>query len=261
MTTPTISYNRQRRRRQRDQRSVNFTLPGHTYGPYNVFGPYRTGNNCNIGDNFKNVIAPCYRPSPRSSMLTVANVSADYDLDFATAHLTTAYIFDRNKGANDGSFGETSGYQSGVPFLYTQGLFQGYAVYKNQRTGWTDELRFASKETKPYSWVLGFYDSYQRTHADSHDYVNEADYAPLREGVPDTVLYGAPVAANGDITNPRPGPEGEGARRVRRGQLLHHRQVQDHRRRASVAPPPSATTPPWPAPSSAIRCRPPPTAA
>jgi iron complex outermembrane receptor protein len=201
VTTNTINYTATGAVATGANGPINYTLPGHTYGPYNVFGAYRTGNNCNIGDNFKNVIAPCYRPSPRKSNLTVGSISADYDLDFATAHFTTAYIFDRNKGANDGSFGETQGYQAGIPFLFKQGLFQGYAVYKNQRGGYSNELRLASKTTRPYAWVVGLYSSFQRTHANSHDYVNEHDYAPLRQGVPDTVLYGLAVAANGDITS------------------------------------------------------------
>jgi outer membrane receptor protein involved in Fe transport len=180
----------------------NFTLPGFTYGPYNVFGPYKTGQNCNIGANFKDRIAPCYGGNPRTNGLTILNLTADYDMDFALAHFTTAYIADRNKGSQDSSIGELAGYQGGNPFaVYTFPQFYGVPVYKNERNGISEELRFSSKGGGPFTWVAGAFYSYQRTRSRSHDYTNEKDIAPFIRGVPDTVLYGAPVAANGDITD------------------------------------------------------------
>jgi len=179
---------------------VAFTLPGHTYGPYGVFGPYRTGANCNIGENFKELIAPCYAGAPRTSGLATGSITAEYDLGFADVHFTTAVVKDRNKGALDSSYGETNAYQAGVPFLYTFPLFSGRPVYKNEREGVTEELRVTSKAGEALSWVAGAFYSFQRTDAESHDYTNLKAFAPALRGVSDVILYGAPVAADGDIT-------------------------------------------------------------
>jgi outer membrane receptor protein involved in Fe transport len=181
--------------------NVNFVLPGYTYGPYNMFGPGKTGANCNIGANYAKLIAPCYEGQPRTSDLIVANITLDYDLHFALAHFTSAYIDDQNQGYTDGSYGETSSYQGGVPFLYTFPLFFGKAEYQNKRRAITEELRFSSPTTTDrLTWVGGLFYSYQHTRAESHDYTLDGPFAPYLRGVPDYIVYGAPVAANGDIT-------------------------------------------------------------
>jgi len=199
-TVPTARFNAAGAASTATNGPVAFTLPGFTYGPYNVFGAYKTGLNCNIGANFAATTAPCYAGSPRTSGLTVANVTAEYDFGPVTGHFTTAFVSDRNKGVNDQSISDNATYQGGTPFLYTFPLFFGKAPYKNERNGVTEELRFATKAGGPLSLVGGAFYSYQRTRARSHDYTNLKDYALALRGVPDTVVFGAPVAADGDVS-------------------------------------------------------------
>ncbi|MBC2666152.1 TonB-dependent receptor [Novosphingobium flavum] len=180
---------------------VNFTLPGFTYGPYNVFGPFRTGKNCNIGENYKNTIAPCFTPSTRTATLYAPSLAFDLDLPFGDLHFSNVYLEDRNRGQNDQSYNETGSYQAGVPFLYTFPVFRALATYENKRTAWFQELRLAAKPHSAVRWVAGVYYSKQNTRSESHDFTDLAAWAPALRGVSDTIIYGAPVAANGDVSS------------------------------------------------------------
>lgn len=199
-SVPTVSYTATGAVATGSNGPINYTLPAHTYGPWNFFGPNKTGAGCNIGANYAGVIPPCYEGSPRTSALTTAGLTVAYDLGMVKANFTSSYVIDTNKGQNDGSVGELSGYQSGVPFIYTMPVFYGRAIYKNRRNGVTEELRLSSQPTSWLTWVAGAFYSYQYTHVESHDFTSDGAAASYLRGVPDVLVYGAPVAANGDIT-------------------------------------------------------------
>jgi outer membrane receptor protein involved in Fe transport len=162
-----------------------YTLPGATYGPFNLSRYQTLANDI----------------SPSKTVIRVANITADYDFKAFAAKLITSYFED----VNQTSTAETSQlgrYQSnansanptttiadpltgatrtvlqgpnfnkvfaGVP-VRDQG---GHFVAKNRRYGFTEELRLQSPgSAKPFSWVAGLFYSNIRNPQRYDNYYN-----------------------------------------------------------------------------------------
>jgi outer membrane receptor protein involved in Fe transport len=141
-----------------DRTTGTYTVPAHTYGPYNMFGAYNTGRNCNIGDNFAGLVPECARNSPRTSTLSVPSVAVDYALGGVDIKSVTSWVFDQNRGKVDTSFLDLYVSQAGAPFLYILPLAQSDFFYKSRTDTFSQELRLSSNDKDAaLGWVAGLY--------------------------------------------------------------------------------------------------------
>jgi len=143
-----------------------FVQPTFNYGPYNMYGPGKTGLNCNVGDQFAGTVAQCSGKQPRGQSLFVPSLTFDYDFDNMAVKAITSYINDRTKGIADYSYLEPGTPQGGGPFVANFPLYKSNPYYKNTRYGLVQELRFSSKPNgSKLNWVGGVYFSNFRTHS------------------------------------------------------------------------------------------------
>ena len=143
-----------------------FVQPTFNYGPYNMYGPGKTGLNCNVGDQFAGSVAQCVGKQPRGQSLFTPSLTLDYDFDNMTVKSITSYLNDRTKGIADYSYLEPGTPQGGGPFVANFPLYKSNPYYKNTRYGLVEELRFASKpDGSKLNWVAGLYYSNFRTHS------------------------------------------------------------------------------------------------
>ncbi len=172
---------------------------GGQYGPFNMFGPYKTP----IGyDNEANL-----RHSPEKSFFSVKSLRSEYDFGPVVATSVTSYLIDRIKNQ---TWGENSGtYNYAVPFgtlnNAVRGCFSQNAVtcvpvvggltngqpalnpfypgfaqlafpyyFDNGRHQFTQEIRFASKpDARPFQWVAGVYYMNNKTNVETTTGHNE----------------------------------------------------------------------------------------
>jgi len=143
---------------------VTYTLPGFTYGPYNLKDDQRV----DIGK------------SPSKTNLQIASLTMDYDFGPMAVKSITSYIDDQTKTVtpqtgpiqtgintglafNDPTFGlrfsPTSGPAWNPIWGPTSAGIHGHFVSNNRRYGVTQEVRFTSNnaENSRFSWVAGVY--------------------------------------------------------------------------------------------------------
>ncbi len=141
-------------------------VPAHTYGPYNFYGPYKSGNTCAVGDNYVGVTPTCASKQPRTTKLFVPSLTVAYDFGAVSAKSVTSYIHDETNGIADYSNQEEANFQGGSPFLFTLPLYSSHPQYMNKRYGITEELRFNSKPNDgKLEWVGGVYYAAYNNHA------------------------------------------------------------------------------------------------
>lgn len=134
------------------------TVPGYTYGPSNMFGPYRTGRNCNVGDNFAGVVPECSRRTPRTSKLSVPSLTIDYELGGVDVRSVSSLVKDSNSGSVDTSYLDLYVLQGGAPFAFLLPLSQSTFDYQSKTDTFSQELRFSSADPAArLSWVGGLY--------------------------------------------------------------------------------------------------------
>lgn len=144
--------------------------PATTYGPYNVFGVYKSGTNCNVGLNYVGVVPTCPSTQPRLSRLMVPTMSLQYDFGAVTAKSITSYVQDETKGIIDYSFQEPINAQGGFPLVANLPLYSSHPHFKNKRDGITEEFRLSSNNPGDrLTWVAGAY--YGEFHNTSKYYI------------------------------------------------------------------------------------------
>jgi iron complex outermembrane receptor protein len=167
--------------------NVNYALPGYTYGPYNFYGPGKSGGNL---------------PSPATARLMIPSFNIDYDLHFMSIKSITSYLQDQQIGVhNDQPSNNITALQNGVQMLYALPDENAAFHYDNQRHGISEEVRFSSgPDAKRLTWVGGIYYSHTNTH--SYNYTTEdlETLSRVLRGVSATTIFGAPDLPGGQVT-------------------------------------------------------------
>ena len=174
-------------------RPITFTMPARTYGPFNL-APFQS-------------ITP--NPSPSKSFSQIPTLTLQYDFPHMTVKSITSYFHDQSKSLNSdtsiisslstgaappgcgGAAAAGTGLVAGcaittanpngnVPsvfFLQNAAgqpvQYMGQFKVNNERRGLTEELRFSSDNSGPFTWVGGAYYSYT---SGKFTYVNDEDY-------------------------------------------------------------------------------------
>jgi outer membrane receptor protein involved in Fe transport len=142
-----------------------YTNPAYTYGPYDMFGPYRSGANCNVGDDFAGRIPECVRLQPRTSTLFLPSATAEYVGGTVKLVATTAYVAQQNKGYVDSTSLNFYGVQQGPFFAHNVPLSVSNYIYRAAVRNWSQELRLSSVGDARLGWVIGGFHSFGKTNA------------------------------------------------------------------------------------------------
>jgi outer membrane receptor protein involved in Fe transport len=135
-----------------------YTHPAFSYPAYNVFGPYRTGSNCNVGENFRNTVTECVPYSPRKSILALPSLNVSLDLGGIELKSLTSYTKDLVKGQTNNSFEDMGLFVTSVkPFVADNPLYRDDFTFRNSRKGWTQEFRISTDPDRRLSFVGGLY--------------------------------------------------------------------------------------------------------
>ncbi len=169
--------------------------PARTYGPYNFYGRNRSGDTCNIGDNYANTIPACMPNVGVTNELFMPSIKAETSFDEVKVMGIVSYIDDRSKGNLNFSYQEPQNHQAGAPFVATLPLYESYPSYNNHRTGYTAELRFSSDydSDSRWNWVGGIYYSDMTIKALTEYRANVADLTQAIYGLPPQAIFGIPL--------------------------------------------------------------------
>jgi iron complex outermembrane receptor protein len=172
---------------------AKFTYPAHTYGPYNMWGPNKSGMNQCVYANAlaspSNDQCPAYQP--QTNTVTIPTLTLDYRFDGVSFKSITSYVVQNNKGSQPmfvNSLGTANGgnpFVFNLPYMYAQ---YAYETYDHQ---WNQEFRLAS--TNPdsrFQWVAGAFYSSSTSHSDSLDIETADAYTRVLKGIPLTPSYG-----------------------------------------------------------------------
>jgi iron complex outermembrane receptor protein len=172
--------------------TTHYTELGHTYGPYNMYGPYKSGNLTNVGDNFANSIPLNPVHAPSNTQLSIASVNAKYELPFATANLILSHVDNNTEGWADAVLSDTF-LQSGSPFVYNLPSYTNTMYYNDHHNQDMQEFRLTSPGDQRLTWTAGLYHSHSRQTITALTYWNYNDLTEAVKGVADTVIYGVPA--------------------------------------------------------------------
>ena len=169
-------------------------LPATTYGPYDFYGPYRSGDTCNVGDDYKDVVPTCVPKQPNWNDLFTASITSDYQWGNLNIRGVLSYIRDDGGGRFDFSYQEPQNHQGGTPFVRNLPLYRSYPEYTNTRDGVTGELRFSYQNPDSrLSWVAGVY--YTQATIDA-DIVYRANMEELTNAIHGAWVFGVPMLPN-----------------------------------------------------------------
>jgi iron complex outermembrane receptor protein len=131
-------------------------VPAHTYGPYNMFGPGKSGTETVLPDGQE--VADL---APRREHVDVDTITIDYDLGFAEAKSITGYFQDNVNGVNWNTFNAGSPIATDAAYPANQVFtFPGYFSYNTYATTFnrvTQEFRLTSPGDKRLNWIAGVY--------------------------------------------------------------------------------------------------------
>ena len=204
--------------------SATYVLPGFTYGPYPMFGPYRSGANaCVFADALTSPANDqCPVRQPRKNSLGVASLTLDYELGDLKLKGISSYLEDANRGAQYMLLNSIGTANGGLPFIYNLPSAVGTYTYATSRRQIAEELRISSDGVdRPTSWVAGAFFLSSITHSNAYLTENSNDFyvalrgvgqavccggaplfpdAPLLQSVRDQVMKESELAAFGDLT-------------------------------------------------------------
>lgn len=135
------------------------SIPAHTYGPYNMFGPGKTGTDTIDPVTGRETAAL----QPRKERNDIASLTIDYDFGAADLKSITGIFDDKVHGIYNDTF------TGGVPVALAGAAtypadevfsFPGYWVYTAYNTKFTrltQELRLTSKNDSRLTWITGAY--------------------------------------------------------------------------------------------------------
>ncbi|MDB5461306.1 MAG: TonB-dependent receptor [Caulobacteraceae bacterium] len=172
---------------------ARFIYPAHTYGPYNMWGPNKSGmNQCvyaNALANATNDQCPAYQP--QTNTVSIPTVTIDYRFDGVSLKSITSYVDQRNKGSQPmfvNSLGTANG---GNPFVFNLPYMYAQYFYKTFETQWNQEFRLSSTEADGrLQWVAGLFYNNSKSQSNAYDIETANAYTLTLKGVPLTPLYG-----------------------------------------------------------------------
>lgn len=164
------------------------------YEGYDFYGPYKSGDTCNIGANFADQIAPCMPKVGVRNELLLPSISGEYSFDNMTVLGVLTYVKDNSRGNMNFSYQEPQNHQAGFPFVDNLPLYESYPWYNNKRDGYTAELRFSSSNPNSrLSWVGGVYYSDMTIKAQTEYRANVDDLTMAIYGLPAQAIFGIPL--------------------------------------------------------------------
>jgi len=190
ISVPTKSWQADGKTAATSPANTAYTLPGHTYGPYNFFGPYKTGTVTNVGDNFAGAIPQTPDTAPNSQLLAVSSITFKYEFPWFTANLITSAIGNDSKGSTSSPYSDTATIY-GAPFEYNLPIYSNHNVYDDHRTQDTEELRLTSKSDGRLTWTGGLFRSFQRQHGLNSTIWRYGDLLQDARGVSAQTYWGA----------------------------------------------------------------------
>jgi iron complex outermembrane receptor protein len=172
---------------------AKFTYPAHTYGPFNMWGPNKSGmNQCVYADALaspSNDQCPAYQP--QSNVLSVPTVTLDYRFDGVSLKAITSYVDQRNKGSQPmfvNSLGTANG---GNPFVFNLPYMYAQYFYKSRETQWNEEVRLASTDSASrFQWVAGIFYNSSNSGSRAYDIETANAYTMVLKGISLSPLYG-----------------------------------------------------------------------
>ncbi|MPT47524.1 MAG: TonB-dependent receptor [Sphingobium sp.] len=198
--TPSLYWSLQK---VRDQDAYWLDVPertgrdGYVYGPYNFYGPYRSGDTCNIGEDYAATTEMCVPHQPTRSELFMPSVTAQYEFDTVQVKGIFSYASDSSRGRIDFSYQEPQNHQQGNPFIHNLDIYKSYPEFKNKRDSYTGELRFSSiNDDQPITFVGGLFYNRSKINADVYYYANVDDLTQALYGLPAEGIFGVPLLPN-----------------------------------------------------------------
>lgn len=139
--------------------ACNGSIPAHTYGPYNMFGPGKTGNNFYDPTTGAETAAL----SPRTELINVSGLTVAYDFGAAVFKSITSYMSDNVHGVNDNTFLQgvsplltgSNTYPANEAFTYPG--YYAITPYQNNLRRLVQEFRLTSRSDSRLTWVTGTY--------------------------------------------------------------------------------------------------------
>ncbi|MBY8829396.1 TonB-dependent receptor [Hephaestia mangrovi] len=159
----------------------SFTYPSHTYGPYDQFGLYKSGD-------------PYL--SPRTSKLYVPSVIVDYDFGWGSVKSISSYVHDTTNGVVDeaGFSGEARNLQGGIGFVAELPDFRRQFYFGNRRNAYSEELRLTLGDADSlFSFTGGAYYSHSTIRTLSRIYEDLDALSEVLRGTDTQGVYGAPL--------------------------------------------------------------------
>jgi iron complex outermembrane receptor protein len=152
----------------------------YTYGPFNMFGLYKSGWNTDIGDQFYTSDAQV-KPEldPHVAILRLPSLTLDYAFDKMNVKSLTALSLNRQHadiaseynevvrggGTLTGTFNQLP---SNSPFIANLPVYRSTWDQRADLRGLTEELRFSSNDAEsPLSWVGGVFYNYTALKSDA----------------------------------------------------------------------------------------------
>lgn len=164
-------------------------IPATTYGPYDMFGPYKSGSQTyNQATGAEAALL-----SPRLETLYVPSLTVDYDFGNVTFKSISGYVSNKVKGSVDFS------YNLAPTFLPTYPAneiapFRGYmqiVPFINNRRQISQEFRLASTDNgSRLSWVGGVYFTNSQFNYTQQIVWNQAEAIPAIRGVSAQTFFG-----------------------------------------------------------------------
>jgi iron complex outermembrane recepter protein len=168
------------------------------YGPFNMFGPYNSGLNSNIGDAFYTSDAQLKPLLNRNSHdMKLPSLVIDYANDVIALKAVTSYVETNNQGAFNYSYADVvSQTGAGSPFL--PNLREYSSVFNQNATNKTkgEEIRLSSNNPEAsLKWLVGLY-------YNKNDYVGTSTInANLGDALSSAIGVPFPPSFNGVILN------------------------------------------------------------
>jgi outer membrane receptor protein involved in Fe transport len=174
-------------------------LPAHTYGPYNMFGP---GKN---GEEFYDPTTGAEQPilQPRNEKFYLPSLTLDYDFESVVFKSITAYQSAKIDGVN------SNGYRTGSPAGVGVVVYPANELYPfpqawtlnyflNTHDAVSQEFRLLSQSSGPFSWITGLWYFHDRVHYWQHNFLNIEEELQAVQGVTPQQFLGFPLLSHND---------------------------------------------------------------
>ena len=174
-------------------------LPAHTYGPYDMFGP---GKN---GEQYYDPATGAEQPilQPRTDKFYMPSVTLDYDFGSVAFKSITAYQSAHIEGVNSNSYRVGAPAQAGVVVYPANELYPfpqawNLNIFLNTHDAVTQEFRLVSTGTGPFSWITGLWYFKDRVHYWQNNRLNIEEELQAVQGVTPQQFFGFSLLNHND---------------------------------------------------------------